>query len=150
MKSKPRILVFESDEVLRAMIFSILRHQLVDVDTAARAEQALARVSRCDYAIAIVDLDNPEDEVDSFFAHFRDLRPSPPTFVLGLRDPRNDRTFDVEAVSAILHKPLELDTLAEIVRECVGAVPVSGEDQPCPPAESEIRAGLDRGSARTN
>lgn len=150
MSTRPRILVFESNEVLRAIIFTILRHQLIDVDTAASAEQSIQRFSRCDFALAIVDLDNPESELTAFFDYLRQREAGPATFVIALRDPRDTRPVDADLVSAILLKPIEIDTLAEVVRECAHAVPASGQPNTCPPAESEIRSKLENGSSGTN
>jgi len=54
-------------------------------------------------------------------------------------------------VSAILNKPLEVDTLGEVVRECALVVPPPEDPLPCPaPAESDLRTMLDRGSYAQN
>lgn len=149
MSTRPRILVFECNEVLRTILFTILRHQLVDVDTATSAEQAVSRFSRCDYALAIVDLDNPEAELNAFFDFLRQ-REALITFVIALRDPRQTPAVDADLVSAILLKPIEIDTLAEVARECAHAVPATQQPASCPPAESEVRSRLESAPSRTN
>ena len=54
-------------------------------------------------------------------------------------------------VGAVLNKPLEINTLAELVRECAAVVPLPEDPLQCPPSESEIRARLDRsGSYSSN
>ena len=68
-----------------------------------------------------------------------------------VRDPKGESTVDAAMVSAVLNKPLEIDTLAEAVRECAGAVVLPDGSMPCPPADSDIRSRMDRsGSFYTN
>ena len=148
--SEPRVLVVESNDALRAMLFTILRHQPVSVDTAATAEEALQKVSQCDYALAVVDVDMENDGGAAFITRFREERPEATTFVLAVRDPKNDTYLDPAMVSAVLNKPLEIDLLADLVRECANVVPPPEEPLPCPPADSDIRARMERGSYIAN
>jgi DNA-binding response OmpR family regulator len=130
------------------MLFTILRHQPVGVDTAVSAEDALKKVSICDYALIIVDTDMRD--ATTFLSRFREERPEAPTFVLAVRDGRSDSFLDPEIVSAVLSKPLEIDTLAELVRECAMVVPQPEDPLNCPPAESDIRARMERGPYLAN
>lgn len=148
--SEPRVLVVESNDALRAMLFTILRHQPVSVDTAATAEEALRRVKQCDYALAVVDIDMEDHSGEMFIRKFREQRPEATTFVLAVRDPKNDVYLDPALVSAILNKPLEIDLLADLVRECANVVPPPEEPLNCPPADSDIRTRMDRGSYIAN
>jgi DNA-binding response OmpR family regulator len=149
--SEPRVLIVESNDALRAMLFTILRHQPVEVDTATTAEEALSKVARCDYALAIVDMDMPHNAGPLFVRKFHDQRPEATTFVLAVRDPRSaDAFLDPDLVSAVLNKPLEIDLMAEVVRECARVILPPDNPLPCPPAESDVRAKLDRGWYLTN
>ena len=150
MKNEPRILIIEDDDVLRAMLFTILRHQPVSVDTAASADEALRRVTKCDYALIVVDVDMPDQAGERFLATFREQRPEATSFVLAVRDPRNETPLGPELVSAILNKPLEIDMLGELVRECALVVPPPDEPLPCPQSESELRSRLEHGSPIAN
>lgn len=143
MNSEPRVLIVESNDVLRVMLFTILRHQPVGVDTAASADEALKKVTSCDYALIVVDTDMAES--GRFLTRFREERPEATSFVLAVRDGRSDAFLDPEIVSAVLCKPLEIDLLAELVRECALAVPSPEDPLRCPPAESDIRARMARG-----
>ena len=128
------------------MIFTILRHQPVGVDTAVTVEEALEKVSQCDYALMLVDVDMPNSAGETFILRFAEQRPDATTFILAVRDPKNDTYLDPDLVSAVLNKPLEIDMLAELVRECAHVVPSPEEPLPCPaPAESDIRAQMERG-----
>ncbi len=143
MNSEPRVLIVESNDILRVMLFTILRHQPVSVDTAVSAEDALKRVTSCDYALVIVDADM-SDAVE-FLTRFRAERPEATSFVIAVRDGRSDSFLDPDIVSAVLNKPLEIDTLAELVRECAVVVPPPEDPLNCPPAESDLRTQMERG-----
>jgi DNA-binding response OmpR family regulator len=150
MSDDPRVLIVEDNDVLRTMLFTILRHQPVGVDTAATAEEALEKVTQCDYALAIVDMDMHGRAGEMFVAQFHEARPSATTFILAVRDPKNESYLDPVLVSAVLNKPLEIDMLAELVRECALVVPAPEDPLQCPPAESDIRARMERSSYLAN
>ncbi len=150
MSDEPRVLIVENNDVLRTMLFTILRHQPVGVDTASSSDEALMKVSQCDYALALVDMDMPHHDGETFVARFNEERPGATTFILAVRDPENETYLDPELVSAVLNKPLEIDMLAELVRECAQVVPTPEDPLRCPPAESEIRSRLERGPYLAN
>src|SRR5215211_3580469 len=99
MTTEPRVLIVESNDVLRAMLFTILRHQPVNVDTAITAEEALKKVNDCDYALIVIDMDMPNGAGKLFVERFRDDRPTATTFVLAVRDPGDDSFLDPALVS---------------------------------------------------
>ncbi len=149
-KNDPRVLVIESNDALRAMLFTILRHQPVEVDTAITAEDAWEKVTTCDYALVIIDMDLPDKTGQVFLTRFREERSDTNTFILAVRDPAGDEYLDPAVVSAVLNKPLEIDTMAELVRECSLVVPPPDNPLPCPPAESDIRSRMERTPYITN
>lgn len=147
----PRVLIVEDSEILRVMMFTLLRHQPLAVDTAASCDAALEKVSSCDYALIVVDMDMANGEAKRFIEQFREERPEATTVILAVRDPKSDAFIDSAAVSAVLNKPIELDTLAEVIRESASVVPPPDDPLPCTsPAESDIRARLDRGGSMAN
>lgn len=146
--TEPRVLIVESNDALRAMLFTILRHQPIGVDTAATAEDAWQKVTTCDYALIVIDMDVPR--ATPFLARFHEERPEANSFVLAVRDARNEEFLDPELISAVLNKPLEVDTLAELVRECALVIPPPEDPLPCSPAESDIRSRMERGSYIAN
>jgi DNA-binding response OmpR family regulator len=150
MSSEPRVLIVEDNDVLRAMLFTILRHQPIGVDTAATGEEALVKVSQCDYALIVVDSDMRHRACEKFVRRFREERPEATTFVLAVRDPNNDHYLPPELFSAVLNKPLEIDMLAEVVRETAQVVPLPDDPLPCPPSENDIRSKLERGPYLAN
>ena len=144
--SEARVLIVEADDALRVMMFTVLRHQPLAVDTALTASEAMEKVNTCDYALILIDMNLPDDEGPLFLKEFRRERPEATTFVIAVRDPAKNVMIDPHVVSAILNKPIEIDTLADVVRECAAVVPPPEDPLTCPPAESEIREQVDRGS----
>lgn len=136
--NEPRVLIIEDHDVLRAMLFTILRHQPLGVDTAASCAEALEKVTTCDYALILIDMNLANEEGEQFLKDFRAARPEATTFIIAVRDPSKEAYIDPEMVSAVLNKPLEVDTLAEVVRECAIVVPPPEDPLPCPAAESEM------------
>lgn len=148
--SEARVLIIEDNDALRVMLFTILCHQPLNVDTAATADEALEKVMTCDYALILIDINLPDNEGPSFLRRFREERPEATTFVIAVRDPAKDVAIDPQIVSAILSKPIEIDTFADVVRECAIVVPPPEDPLPCPPSESEVRTQVDRGGYLPN
>ena len=149
-KNQPRVLIIEDQDVLRVLLYTLLRHQPLDVDTAASSSEALLKVASCDYALIIIDMDMAGRESESFLREFRARRPESTTFILGVRDPRGTSTTDNSILSAVLNKPIELDTLAQVVRETAAVIPPPPDPLPCPPAENNLRARMDSDSSIPN
>lgn len=148
--SDPRVLIIEDHDVLRVLLFTLLRHQPLAVDTATSSSEALLKIAACDYALIIIDMDMADDEGEAFLTAFRAQRPEATTFILAVRDPNSEVVIDPEIVSAVLNKPIELDTLADVVRETASVVPPPEDPLPCPPAESDVRSRLDGGTTVLN
>ncbi len=141
--AEARVLIIEDNDALRVMMFTILRHQPLGVDTASTADEAMEKVRACDYALIIIDMDLAAGESLEFLERFHLERPEAATFILAVRDPARETALEPSVVSAIMSKPLEIDTLAEVVRECALVVPLPPDPLPCPPAESEGRPRFD-------
>jgi DNA-binding NtrC family response regulator len=143
---QPRVLIIEDNDALRVMLFTILRHQPLGVDTARSADEAIEKVLTCDYALILIDMDLPDGDGEKFLRDFAEKRPEATSFVIAARDPHGDAYIDPQLVVAVLNKPLEIDVFAEVVRECAFLVPPPEDPLPCPPAESDLPDQLDRGS----
>ena len=148
--TEARVLIIEDNDALRAMLFTILRHQPLGVDTSVGAEDALEKTRTCDYALILIDMSLAGGEGLAFLTRFREERPESTTFILAVRDPNSEAGIDAALVSAMVNKPLEIDTLADIVRECALVVPPPDDPLPCPPAESDFRSRFDDSGAFFN
>src|ERR1051325_6628721 len=88
MESKEtRVLIIEDNDALRVMLFTILRHQPLAVDTATNAADALEKVRTCDYALILIDVGLSDGDATTFLRQFRDERPEATTFIIAVRDP---------------------------------------------------------------
>jgi len=147
--TEARVLIIEGNDALRIVLFTALRHQPLGVDTATNAEEAMKKVRTCDYALILLDMDLPGRESEVFLRRFHDERSEATSFILAVRDPRADISLEPGVVNAVVNKPLEIDTLADIVRECALVVTPPEDPLPCKPAQSDI-PGMDRGDLRPN
>ena len=150
-QDQPRVLIVEDNDAVRVMLFTILRHQPLGVDTATTADDALARVLQCDYALIIIDTDLPNGAAERFLREFQEQRPEATSFVIAVRDPKKQAAVDSSIVVAMLNKPIEIDTMAEVVRDCAFLVPEPVDPLPCgKPPESEVIGKWDRNSYYAN
>ncbi len=145
-----RVLIIEDNDALRVILFTVLRNSPLGVDTASTAEDAMEKVRSCDYALILIDMDLPDDESQEFLRGFHEFRPGATSFVLAVRDPHADVHFEHGMVNAVVNKPLEIDTLADVVRECALVVPPPDDPLPCPPSESDIQSRMERGDVMPN
>jgi CheY-like chemotaxis protein len=83
---QPRVLIIEDNDALRVMLFTILRHQPLAVDTARSADEAIEKVLTCDYALILIDMDLPDGE--TFLRDFAEKRPEATSFVIAARSAR--------------------------------------------------------------
>ncbi|MEO6259915.1 MAG: response regulator [Thermoanaerobaculia bacterium] len=148
--TEARVLIVEDNDALRVMLFTVLRHQPLTVDTASTADEALEKVTTCDYALILIDMDLHSGDAWRFLRDFREARPGANSFVLAVRDPRKNEALDAAGVNAIMTKPLEIDTLAEVIRECALVVPPPDDPLECPSAESNYHPQMDGGSQLAN
>jgi|SRR5947209_19180478 len=148
--SAARVLIIEDNDALRVMMFTILRHQPLAVDTARTAADAMDKVRTCDYALILIDMDLPGDDSRSFLEMFHNERREVSTFILAVRDPARELIIEPDRVSAVMNKPIEIDTLAEVVRECALVVPPPADPLPCPAAESDSRPRFDADASWPN
>ena len=148
--TEARVLIIEDNDALRVMMFTILRHQPLGVDTAYDAEAALEKVRSCDYALILIDMDLAAGSSHTFLETFRAERPESTTFILAVRDPSRELVLEQGLVSALMSKPIEIDTLAEVVRECALVVPPPAEPLNCPPADSERNVRFDADASWPN
>jgi DNA-binding NtrC family response regulator len=141
--TEARVLIIEDNDALRVMLFTILRHQPLGVDTASSPDEAMEKVRTCDYALIIIDMDLAAGGSLSFLEAFHEERPNATTFILAVRDPARELPIEPNLVGALMNKPIEIDTLADVVRECALVVPPPPDPLPCPSAESESRPRFD-------
>ena len=79
MATESRVLIIEDNDVLRVMLFTILRHQPLAVDTATTAAEAIEKTNTCDYALILLDADLPDGDAAEFLRLFEREHPDAPS-----------------------------------------------------------------------
>src|SRR3954464_2817102 len=101
--TEARVLIIEDNDALRAMLFTILRHQPLGVDTSAGAEDALEKTRRLDYALILIDMSLAGGDALTFLTQFREERPQSTTFILAVRDPNGDASINTTLVNEMVN-----------------------------------------------
>src|SRR5438876_10747677 len=115
--AEARVLIIEDNDALRVMLFTILRHQPLGVDTAQSADESMEKVRTCDYALIIIDMDLAAGGSLSFLETFQQERPDDTTFIFAVRDPAHELPIEQDLVSAIMYKSIGIDALSVADRD---------------------------------
>ena len=108
------LLVVDDDEVLLVAIRDAIRFRLPDVSvsTSASAEEAIRLLAHHHYDVALSDIRMPLMDGYRFIAHIQNVRPTMPVLLMsGHLDGRHDAEATHAGAFAILHKPLDRETL---------------------------------------
>ena len=112
-----RVLIIEDNDALRVILFTVLRHQPLGVDTAATAEEAMEKVRACDYALILLDMDLPGLDGLTAAEQLHQRLPECRTLVLtGLSQPGNLLRALKAHVRGFILKDAPAETLADSVR----------------------------------
>lgn len=118
MPSSPRtpILVIDDNTALAENIAEILEELGVDVHLAETAEIALARFDEHPWSLVVTDVRMPGIDGIELLARIKDRSPSTPVLVMtGYADLNTIARAHDSGALAVVHKPLDLDALLELV-----------------------------------
>ena len=121
--TEARVLIIEDNDALRAMLFTVLRHQPLGVDTAIGAEDALEKAQAGRYSLFLVDVEMPGIDGFEFVSRTRAhpvLREVPAILVTS-RASADDRRRGEEsgARAYIVKSEFEQNRFLETVRQLV-------------------------------
>lgn len=116
--SSPTVLIIDDDSALRATVGEALRDDGFDVETAANGALALSKVASVRPALIILDLNMPVMDGQSFALAYRRQAQSPVPIIL-LSGIASDRVANQIGAVAYLAKPVDLETLLDLVRRLV-------------------------------
>lgn len=136
---RKRVLVSESNDALRSILATALFRQNLDVDTANDVETTLERLSSCDYAVLLISLDGTAEEI---LSRHRSVRPESTTVVFGMSS-GNGHLKNPELLHAIIEKPFEISSLAEMIRDAASVVELPDDALSCPPPENPSTRNFD-------
>ncbi len=132
MEKEKRILVVDDDEAIRTLVLRILRRRDFAVDTAKNGAEAIEAMTRCRYAVALIDLMMPVksgwDVLDWLAALPRPERPLVIVLTAGI----TARQMSPEVVAGTVRKPFDVELLLDMVAACA-AVRDLVQREACPP-----------------
>lgn len=115
-----RVLIADGDPALRQRLFSRLLDLDIFSDCVANGKDALEKLDQLAYTVVVLDLELPGIGAGNVLARIAQIPARP--VVLATADVQGARALEVEIVQIVLRKPLDVDQLAELVRNCVRTV----------------------------
>lgn len=118
MAKRPRILVVDDDENIRIVFIMNLENMGYEVDSAANGQEALDKVSRRFYNIALIDIKLPDMEGTDLLNAFNEKRPKMKKIIVtGFPTLENAMKAVNEGADGYILKPVKIETLIETIEE---------------------------------
>ncbi len=126
-----QILVVDDEPHICYMIQSVLREEQYGVETAGSAMEALAKLEKNPFDLAIVDLCLPDLTGLDLAEAIRYLDPGTPVILItAYGTPAFEMIASHPAISHYIHKPFVLDRLLKMVRDSLPRRTEPGNGQP--------------------
>lgn len=121
LKRKPRLLVLDDDPSMQRLVGTLLRRDGYRVDIVSEASQAIALLSRNEYAALLLDIMTPTEGGVTVIKHLRGARPELlRRVVLVTGSPDSMLKAVSTEVFAVVRKPFDSATLIQTIRRVVG------------------------------
>ncbi len=118
MAKHPRILVIDDDENIRIVFKMNLENRGYEVDSAANGQEALDKVSKRFYNIALIDIKLPDMEGTALLNTFTETRPKMKKIIItGFPTLENAMKAVNEGADGYILKPVKIETLIETIEE---------------------------------
>ncbi len=115
---RPKILVVDDDENIRIVFIMNLENMGYEVDSAANGQEALDKVSRRFYNIALIDIKLPDMEGTDLLNTFTEKRPKMKQIIVtGFPTLENAMKAVNEGADGYILKPVKIETLIETIEE---------------------------------
>jgi CheY-like chemotaxis protein len=131
-----RILVVDDDDAIRTLLFTVLRRRAFPVDTARDGAAALDLLGRCNYSVVLLDLMMPRLNGWEVLDTLATRPPARRPLVLVLTAGIEPRTFAPDLVAGVIHKPFDVELIADAVAACVTTLHKVEQFEECPEPES--------------
>jgi len=119
---RPRALVVDDDDPIRAMLAKVIERQNLAVDTARDGEEAIQRLDHDGYSIILLDLMMPRVDGYGVLRYMREHHPEQlKCTIIASAVPESEilRRFEIP-VYKIHPKPFDMAMLIEDIRRCAG------------------------------
>ena len=119
-EQRPRILVVDDDDAIRAMVERVLRREKFEVESARDGFEAIEKLARKDYATVLLDLMMPR--VDGLgVLRFLETEQKPARVIVMTASTNHaHETATAAPVFRVLPKPFDIHELVSHIRECHG------------------------------
>jgi two-component system response regulator ResD len=135
-EKEKRILVVDDDDAIRRLLLTVLQRRGFSVDTARDGAAAMELLDRCHYALLLLDLMMPRLSGWDVIDYLTERPPGARPLVIVLTAGNEPRPLAAEVVTAVIHKPFDVDLLTDMVAACLTTVDDSPQAQDCPEPES--------------
>ncbi|NMG32113.1 response regulator [Aromatoleum evansii] len=121
--SLPRVLVVEDEPLVACVVEGLLASRGLAVDVARDGDEAIGKLGGTAYRLVVTDLMMPVRDGEQLVRWMREVAAlDTPVIVLSaIRDARQRERLEALGVSAILHKPLDMDGFLQRALELAGA-----------------------------
>jgi two-component system response regulator MprA len=115
------ILVVDDDPEIRDVVRWLLEDEGWTVETASDGRDALERATRARPALIVLDMGLPILSGEEVAMRLRDVYVDPPPIIVVSADGRAGEKAARIGAASYLHKPFDVDALAELVRVALGS-----------------------------
>ena len=117
-----KVLIADDDPALRGLLRVVAARAGFGVDIAVDGVDALEKLGRTQYAVAVIDLMMPRKSGYDVIEHVRELKSKPAVIVVTAMDDAHIQRLDGRIVTSILRKPFDVETLCAVLLEVAEAI----------------------------
>ncbi len=125
MNDKPTILVVDDNQDLLETFAMILKRRGYSVQTAGDGLSAINKFKEQDFDVTLMDIVMPEMNGVDAFKKIKEIQPEAPIILMtAYSDEELIQNARDEGVCNIIHKPIRIDQLIELINETAGSEPI--------------------------
>ena len=125
MTDKPTILVVDDNQDLLNTFAMILKRRGFSVQTAIDGSSAIDKFREQDFDVILMDIVMPEMNGVDAFKKIREIKPDAPVILMtAYSDEELIQSVKDEGVHQIIHKPIRIDQLIQLINEAADGQPI--------------------------
>jgi len=125
MKNKPTILVVDDNQDLLETFAMILKRRGYHVQTAGNGISAINKFKEQSFDVTLMDIVMPEMNGVDAFKKIKEIQPEAPIiFMTAYSDEELIQNAKNEGARQIIHKPIHIDQLIQLINETAGTQPI--------------------------
>jgi two-component system response regulator HydG len=125
MNDEPTILVVDDNEDLLDTFALILKRRGFTVQTAGNGAAAIDKFKDNDFDVTLMDIVMPEMNGVEAFRKLKEMRPGAPIILMtAYSDEGLIQSAREEGVHRIIHKPIKIEQLIELIKEAASTQPI--------------------------